>query len=144
MNEIVFLSKRDRDRLAELNQMSGQLSSELLREQNDILAKRKPLAQMTISECQAMKTEINQKIAKIAAIGRLEHTRPMVMMIHQLDQRIDTLIRAPSAREQVNAQSIRSKARKANPLARPVRSRWTARTSVRGSVDGDADKTRGS
>jgi len=131
VNEIIFLTKKDRDRLSDISQTTGVLSKALAQERDDILSRRKTLRQMTIAECQTMKVEINQKIAKIAAIGRVEHTRIFLSILQQLDERIYSLMRNPPSKEPVDANAIRlQKARKTNPLARPVRSRWAARTVV--------------
>ena len=134
--EVVFFPKKSRERLAEID--NSRPTPELLKEREEILASKKGLQQMTIAECQAMKLEINQKIAKIAAIGRTEHTRSFLLMLQQLDERIYTLMMNAAKRESVDAIAIRTKQKnsKSNPLARTRRSRW-ASTIPTGNTDSD-------
>lgn len=127
MSEIIFLPKRDRERLSFLSQVTRPLTEEEIVERNELVGKRKTLQTMSIQECQLMKVEINDKIAKIAAMGRLEHTRSFLVMLNQLDLRIDTLMRSP--RKVIETDG--TKTRKLNPLARPSRTKWSVRVGTK-------------
>lgn len=133
MTEIVYFSRKDRERLSQINAMN--LTSELEKERSEILSRRKTLQQMSVQECQNMIVDLNDKIGKMNSIGRVEHTRHFSMMIQELYQRIDTLSRQP--RKEVDAVTIREQVSKRNPLSRSRRTKWSARVVNRNTDDPD-------
>jgi len=133
MSEIIFLPKRDRERLSQLSQLIRPLTEDEAKEQVELNGRRKTLQTMTINECNLMRAEINEKVAKIAAMGRLEHTRSFLVMLNQLELRIDTLMRMPRQKVTETETANGTKTRKSNPLARPRRSKWSLRVGTTGS-----------
>ena len=133
-----FLSEADRARLAKINQMlltalSPDERDEIITERNELMAKRKEMANCTIDELHQLRQQLYEQYQQHAAIGsaqihaiagymkQVEH-REMMIVMHQVDE--------PEVEDEENKSASRGRSRVST---KPSDYSWSV------NIDGDVE-----